>query len=101
MIYTEEVIQLTWEKGTCVGDNDSSIWRKDECGAWIQRSMYGDRTSPYGWEIDSTNPIDPEQISNLQPLHWKNSIGRGTGNLICRITANGIDNKEIVSEVQS
>jgi hypothetical protein len=101
MVYTQDAIQLVWEKGMSVEDNDSNIWRKDECGAWIQRSMYSDRTSQYGWEIDSINPLGPEEISNLRPLHWKNSVGRSTGKLVCRITANGIDNKEVIAEVQS
>jgi Tfp pilus assembly protein PilX len=101
IVYTEEVIQMVWEKGMCIEDNDSNIWRKDECGAWIQRSMHSDRTSQYGWEIDLINPHGPEEISNLRPIHWKNSVGKGTGKLLCRITANGIDNKEVVTEVES
>lgn len=101
MVYTGDLIQLVWEKGTCIVDNDSNIWRKDECGAWIQRSMHGDRTSQYGWEIDLISPHGPEEFSNLRPLHWKNCVGKGTGKLICRVTANGIDNKEVNCEVQS
>lgn len=100
-MYTEEVIQLVWEKGICVEDNDSNLWRKDECGAWMQRSMHSDRTSQYGWEVDLIDPLRSEDISNLRPLHWKNSVGRGTGKLICRITSNGIDNKEVIAKVHS
>ncbi len=95
------MIENVWEKGTSVEGNDATIWRKDECGAWIQRSMYGDRASQYGWVIDLISPDDPEELSNLRPLHWKNCAGKCGGKLVRRITANGIDNKEIVSEVQT
>ncbi len=101
MVYSEEQVQKVWEKGNCVEDNDSSIWRKDECGAWIQRAMHGDRTSQYGWEVDMINPLGPDDLSNLRPLQWKNGVESGTGKLICRVTAGGIDNKEIVCEVQT
>ncbi len=96
MAYTDDIVQLVWEKGTCIEANDASIWRKDDCGAWIQRSMYGDRTSQYGWEIDSINPTGPEDISNLRPLQWRNSVARGTGRLICKVTASGVDNEDVV-----
>ena len=95
MSYTEETIQAVWEKARSVDHNDSTIWRKDECGAWIQRMMYGDRSSQYGWEIDHTPPEGPEDIFNLVPLHWKNSIGKSDGRLICLVSSRGVDNKEI------
>jgi hypothetical protein len=94
MSYTDESIQAVWEKAKTVDNNDSTIWRKDECGAWIQRIMYSDRDSQYGWEIDLILPQGPADISNLRPLHWKNSSGRSDGRLICRVTSNGVDNKE-------
>jgi len=95
MGYSEEIVQAVWEKARAVEDNDATIWRKDDCGAWIQRIMYGDRSSQYGWEIDQISTEDPENISNLCPLHWRNRIGRSDGRLICVVTSNGIDNKEL------
>jgi hypothetical protein len=95
MGYTAEDIQAVWEKAKAVDSNDSAIWRKDECGAWIQRMMYGDRTSQYGWEIDHILTQGPNDISNLRPLHWKNRTGIGDGRLICRVTSTGVDNKEM------
>lgn len=95
MSYTDETIQAVWEKAKSVDDNESTIWRKDECGAWIQRTMYSDRNSQYGWEIDQVSPQGPECISNLCPLHWKNRIGKSDGRLICCVTSNGIDNKDL------
>ena len=94
MGYAEEIIQAVWENATVVENNDSAIWRKDACGAWIQRMMYGDRSSQYGWEIDHILPQSPDGLSNLCPLHWRNSIGKSDGRLICKMTSSGVDNKE-------
>ena len=55
-MYTEEIIAEVWQKADVVPDNDAGMWRKDACGAWIQRSRYGDRSSDYGWEIDLIRP---------------------------------------------
>ncbi|MCX6134624.1 MAG: hypothetical protein NTU47_12490 [Ignavibacteriales bacterium] len=96
MSYSEELIQAVWEKAIAQDDNDATMWRKDECGAWMQRVMYGDRDSQYGWEIDQISPKFPETISNLCPLHWKNRIGKSDGRLICSVTSSGIDNKELI-----
>jgi len=95
MSYTDETIRAVWEKAKSVDNNDSTLWRKDECGAWIQRTMYGDRSSGYGWEIDHILPQASDDISNLCPLHWKNRIGKSDGRLVCCVTSSGIDNKEL------
>jgi hypothetical protein len=95
MSYSDETIQAVWDKAKIVDNNDSTIWRKDECGAWLQRTMYGDRSSQYGWEIDLILPQGSNDISNLRPLHWKNSIGKSDGRLICRVTSGGVDNRDI------
>jgi hypothetical protein len=95
MVYSEETIQGVWEKGRTVPDNDPDVWRKDECGAWIQRVMHGDRDSQYGWEIDHILPGGSNEISNLRPLQWKNSVGRGDGRLKCNVIASGVDNKDV------
>ena len=94
MSYTEEIVQNVWEKAKTVENNDSAIWRKDECGAWIQRQMYGDRDSQYGWEIDHILPQGPDDLPNLRPLQWRNITGSSDGRLICRVTSGGVDNKE-------
>ena len=101
MGYSDDLILAAWEKATLVPNNDSGMWRKDACGAWIQRSCYNDRASQYGWEIDLVNPSGPDEIENLLPLLWKNHVGKGDGRLICNVTASGVDNKIVGEPVGS
>lgn len=63
MSFSDEDIQKVWEKGKVVVGQNANQWRKDECGAWIDRDKYGNRESKYGWEIDH---IDPNGGNNYQ-----------------------------------
>lgn len=92
MGFDEDTIQKVWEKGKKVNNNDSNIWRKDDCNAWIQRSKHGDRDSKYGWEIDHIDPDGSNSLSNLRPLQWKNNVDKKDGKLKCNVTSNGTDN---------
>jgi hypothetical protein len=95
MAFSNQDIQSVWGKGSIVINNDANIWRKDQCGAWIKKSFYGDRNSQYGWEIDhiDTN-TDNNDLSNLRPLQWKNNASRQDGRLTCPVIANGVNNVE-------
>lgn len=42
--WTEEEKRKIWNKGAIILGQDSSIWRKDQCGAIIKWDMYGDRS---------------------------------------------------------
>lgn len=38
MAFSNEDIQKVWEKGSVAPNNDTNIWRKDQCNAWIGRN---------------------------------------------------------------
>jgi hypothetical protein len=93
MSFSEEIVQRVWEKGTVVPGADPDVWRKDQCGAWINRSSHsGRRDNPvsYEWEIDHIDPNGGDDISNLQPLQWKNNLDKGENRrLTCPVTSDG------------
>lgn len=95
MAYTNDLIQKVWEKGITVSNNDPSVWRQDQCKAWMGRKFYGDRQSQYGWEIDHIKPQSEgggEELANLRPLQWENNVSKQSGRLGCVVTSSGKDN---------
>lgn len=95
MTISETTIQRVWEKGTVDSNNSPAEWRKDQCGAWIHRSDYGNRDSDYGWEVDHITPESKggnDDLSNLRPLQWENNANKQDGRLTCPFEASGIKN---------
>lgn len=98
MAFDDATKLKVWDKGKVVDSNDPKVWRKDECGAWIQFSKYGNRNSMYGWEIDhitSTYNGGTDALSNLRPLQWENNLSKSSGRLKCIITARGDKNGSV------
>jgi 5-methylcytosine-specific restriction endonuclease McrA len=66
-----------WIKGSVIPGYDPTVWRRDSMGFAIRYSDYGNCESEFGWHIDHIIPKDKygsDDISNLQPLHWKNNL---------------------------
>ena len=87
MEITEEKKLEVWNKGIVVENYDGSKYRHDACGAWIRYADYGDRESPFGWEIDHIYPAallakrgfaqeKIDDIINLRPLNWRNNVSK-------------------------
>lgn len=96
--WTEEDIQAVWDKGSLTSGNDKDVWRKDQCGAWINRKQYGNRNSLYGWEIDHIKTVSKDGtdvLGNLRPLQWENNASRGDGRLVTVVTAEGVNNVRV------
>lgn len=68
-------INAVWNKAQIVPGYNGNDYRKDACGAWIQRTAYG-QTTDFGWEVDHNRPVAKgggDELSNLQPLQWQNN----------------------------
>lgn len=87
MDYSEQIIQHIWERGRSMPDQDSTVWRKDQCGAWMMRDAYEQEHSDYGWKIRSILPGDSGALEHLRPFHYENALIRASGTPQCHATS--------------
>jgi hypothetical protein len=57
-----------WQKAWPVPSFDANAFRRDDYGNLISWQAYGDRNSPWGWEVDRTAA---ERLGMLRALHWR------------------------------
>lgn len=89
--FDQPTINAVWNKGKIVSGADPNVLRKDVCGAWIRKGLYG-TTQNNGWEIDHIKPVShggTDVLTNLQPLYWQNNRHKGDNypNWTCAVPA--------------
>lgn len=87
MKFRKEIVDKVWEKGRATADQDPAVWRKDECGAWINYGHYGSEESEFGWEILNITAGSSNEPDKLRPFHRQNNFNRSTGRAVCHIRA--------------
>lgn len=80
--YEIETINRVWEKARVIQGFDPQIYRKDICGAWIKKELYGQRDKlSMGWEIANFKPLSHTESANkrifMMPMQWENYEKRG------------------------
>lgn len=93
-----DMIQEAWQRAIPDAELDPTIWRKDTLGAWIISFLYGDRTSPFGWEADEANPSgkpNRAKSKRLQPMQWENWLILRSDHPHCVVTSRGLCNVHV------
>lgn len=80
MALLEDLKRAAWARTSPVGEH-ANAWefRKDPLGNLVRYADYGNRKSPFGWELDHIVPRLPEgtaDTENLQALHWRATAAR-------------------------
>ena len=94
----EKKIQA-WNAAQEVDGYDKKLIRKDACGAWIQKDMYSQTGSMYGWGIDLILPNvlgGDKDKENIRALNYRNLVSKGNDypSYKAVYTAEGLENKE-------
>ena len=87
MEFRTDIIDRVWETGRATDDQDPTVWRKDECGAWINYEHYGSEESEFGWRILNVSVASSSEPGKMRLFHRENDFNRNTGLAVCHIRA--------------
>ena len=81
MTMLEDLKRSAWGRTSPVsGSANSWEFRKDSLGNLVRYADYGNRHSPFGWELEYIVPTrlggSTDDPQNLQALHWKATAAR-------------------------
>ena len=67
------VKEAVWKKGRINPDYSPEVLRWDNHGRIMMWSKYGRTDSIFGWSIEARNPLDDDDLKNLDNLHPVNT----------------------------
>ena len=71
MTMLEDLKRAAWGRTSPVSQANSWEIRRDCLGHLIRYADYGNRHSPFGWELDYVSQTGSRDPENLSALHWK------------------------------
>ena len=85
--YTKEQLDKIWEKGVVVNDLNPTVYRTDDAGGLMKRTLYG-KEGNLGWEVDHIYSKEKlkalgvpknrwDDMVNLRPMNAKNNVAKG------------------------
>jgi hypothetical protein len=82
MTVLEDVKRAAWSRTSPVGGH-ANAWefRKDRLGNLVRYADFGNRKSPFGWELAVVEPkcvAADSGTGNLQALHWRATAARSS-----------------------
>lgn len=69
----EDLKRAAWARTSPVSSANAWDIRKDCLGNLVRYTDFGNRHSPFGWELDYIGSNDP---ANLQAINWKANAAR-------------------------
>jgi hypothetical protein len=83
MTMLEDLKRAAWARTSPVSGQQLNSWefRKDCLGNLVRFADYGNRHSPFGWELDSVTAHGPSDAENIQALHWRAIAARSENHI--------------------
>ena len=79
----EDLKRAAWARTSPVSSANAWDIRKDCLGNLVRYTDFGNRHSPFGWELDYIGSSEPQ---NLQALNWK-AVAASSQNVAPRLVA--------------